>query len=153
MIEFKAPAVIPTATFPKVFLAGSIEEGTAELWQDHVVRLFAETDIAILNPRRDAWDPSWVQIIENLEFKKQVEWELNGLDISDYIIFYFDPKTKSPVTMLELGLHATTGKCLMICPHGFWRKGNIDIVCERNAIPQFETLEACVDYIKTQVKK
>lgn len=151
MMQFKAPEVIPTVTFPKVFLAGSIEEGTAERWQDHVVRLLDSVDITILNPRRDAWDPTWVQSIQNLEFKKQVEWELNGMDMADYIIFYFDPNTKSPVTMLELGLHATQGKCLMVCPDGFWRKGNIDIICERNAIPQFETLEACTDYLRTQV--
>lgn len=152
MIQFKAPVAIPTATPPKVFLAGSIEEGIAEYWQDHVVHLLKDTDIAILNPRRDTWDHAWVQSIQNLEFKKQVEWELNGLDMADYIIFYFDPKTKSPVTMLELGLHARKGKCLMVCPDGFWKKGNVDILCERLAIPQFATLETCVEYLQLQIK-
>lgn len=153
MIQFKAPELVPAVSSPKIFLAGSIEEGVAEQWQDHVVRLFGDTDVTLLNPRRDAWDPSWVQSIENVEFKKQVEWELNGMDMADYIIFYFDPNTKSPVTLLELGLHAKEGKCLMICPQGFWRKGNVDIVCERNAIPTFESLETCIDYLKSQVNK
>ncbi|MEI8223854.1 MAG: nucleoside 2-deoxyribosyltransferase domain-containing protein [bacterium] len=153
MIQFKAPELVPTVSSPKIFLAGSIEEGVAEQWQDHVVQLFGNTDVTLLNPRRDAWDPSWIQSIENIEFKKQVEWELNGMDMADYIIFYFDPNTKSPVTLLELGLHAKEGKCLMICPQGFWRKGNVDIVCERNAIPTFESLETCVDYVKSMLQK
>jgi hypothetical protein len=153
MIQFKAPEQVSTVASPKVFLAGSIEEGVAEEWQDKAVRLFSESDVTILNPRRDEWDPTWEQRIDNIEFKHQVEWELNGMDMADMILFYFDPKTKSPITLLELGLHATSGKCLMICPQGFWRKGNVDIICERNAIPQFETIEACVEYIKLQIAK
>ena len=51
-----------------------------------------------------------------------------------------------------VGLHAAGGKCLMVCPDGFWRKGNVDIVCERYAIPQFETLEACAEYLRSQMK-
>ena len=151
VIHIKAPEMVPSVSTPKIFLAGSIEEGTAEHWQDHVVNLFSGSAVTILNPRRDAWDPTWVQSIANPEFKKQVEWELNGLDSADYIIFYFDPRTKSPVTMLELGLHAKEGKCFMVCPDGFWRKGNVDIVCERLAIPQFATVESCVEYIKSQI--
>ena len=151
MKHYKSPEFVPAVSSPKVFLAGSIEEGTAEHWQDRVADLLSDVDITILNPRRDAWDPSWIQSIENPEFKKQVEWELNGMDMADYIIFYFDPKTKSPVTMLELGLHAKEGKCLMICPDGFWRKGNVDIICERMAIPTFDSLEHVTNYLKTVV--
>ena len=153
MAHFKAPQEIPAVSGPKIFLAGSIEEGVAEEWQDRAARLLADSDVVILNPRRDEWDPSWEQRIDNVEFRRQVEWELNGMDMADWIVFYFDPATRSPVTLLELGLHAQSGRCLMVCPDGFWRKGNVDIVCERYAVPQFATLDACIGFLKDEIEK
>ena len=47
---------------------------------------------------------------------------------------YFDPNTKSPVSLLELGLYAHTGKLRVCCPDGFWRKGNVDVICARFGI-------------------
>ena len=60
-----------------VFLAGSIEMGKAENWQDKVERLLANEDIIIYNPRRDDWNSSWVQSKDNPQFREQVEWELD----------------------------------------------------------------------------
>ena len=144
----------------KVFLAGSIEMGAAENWQDKVTNVLQEfetfrqgkAEIKILNPRRDDWDSSWVQSIENKEFREQVEWELNGLDEADVIVLWFDPKTKSPISLLELGLYAGTEKMVVYCPEGFWRKGNVDIVCERNGIPHYETETDFFDFLKEYVE-
>lgn len=144
----------------KVFLAGSIEMGAAENWQDKVTNFLQEfetfrqgkTEIKILNPRRDDWDSSWVQSIENKQFREQVEWELNGLDEADVIVLWFDPKTKSPISLLELGLHASTSKMVVYCPEGFWRKGNVDIVCERNGVPYCETEADFFDFLKEYVE-
>jgi len=47
------------ATLPSLFLAGSIEMGYAEPWQSEVEAAFQQTDVVILNPRRDAWDSGW----------------------------------------------------------------------------------------------
>jgi len=66
------------------------------------------------------------------------------LEMADTILLYFDPKTKSPISLLELGLFAKSGKMMVCCPEGFWRKGNVDIVCERYRIPQFESLEELI---------
>ena len=130
-----------------VFLAGSIEMGTAENWQNKVEKLLEDTDWIILNPRRDDWDSSWEQSIENREFYEQVNWELRGLEMSDMAIMYFAPGTKSPISLLEFGLLAGSepGKLLVVCPEGFWRKGNVDIVCERYFIKQFNTIEMAVE--------
>ena len=116
-----------------IFLAGSIEMGNAELWQDNVICMFnyEHRDVTFLNPRRADWDSSWEQKIENDKFREQVEWELRGLELCDLIIMYFDPQTKSPISLLELGLYAKSGKLIVICPKGFWRKGNVDIICKR----------------------
>jgi len=51
-------------TRPSVFLAGSIEQGAAEDWQTTVVTALQDCNITILNPRRDAWDASWLQTAE-----------------------------------------------------------------------------------------
>lgn len=140
--EIKAPSRGPVPSFrPKIFLAGSIEMGAAEDWQDRVTRILAGRDIIILNPRRDDWDASWVQSIENDQFREQVEWELDMLDAADLILLYFAPGTKSPISLLELGLHASSDKMIVVCPEGFWRRGNVQIVCKRHGIPLYDDLE------------
>lgn len=137
-----------------VFLAGSIEMNTAQNWQEVLEKLLKDEPIIILNPRRDAWDLSWEQKISNPIFKGQVDWELDGQEKeSDVIAMYFDPDTKSPITLLELGLFAKTGKLVVCCPDGFWRKGNVDIVCERYGIKQVNTLEELTQEISLRYKK
>lgn len=147
MIELKPLQKIPESGDIKIFLAGSIEMGTAEHWQDKVAQRFKDQPVTILNPRRDNWDNSWQQSKDNPDFKQQVEWELNALARSDYIIMYFDPVTKSPISLLEMGLYAKSGKLLVVCPEGFWRKGNVDIVCETYGAKQFQTLGELVNYL------
>lgn len=117
----------------KIFLAGSIEMGKAENWQERLTKQLKHC--IILNPRRDDWDSTWEQKIDNPKFREQVEWELEAMDLADIIVMYFDPSTKSPISLLELGLYADTGKLIVLCPEGFWRKGNVDIVCRKYKIP------------------
>jgi len=88
-----------------------------------------------LNPRREAWDSTWKQSITEARFREQVEWELEGQERATVIALHFAPVTKSPVTLLELGLFARTGKMVVCCPEGFWRKGNVEIVCARYGVP------------------
>ena len=118
-----------------IFLAGSIEMGSADDWQSRLTAALAERDVALLNPRRDEWDASWRQSIEEPKFREQVEWELDNLDRADVIAMWFAAETKAPITLLELGLHAASGKLIVGCPDGFWRKGNVEVVCERYGIP------------------
>ena len=147
MKVIKAPNPIGEE-YNMIFLAGSIEMGAAVNWQEQVTAALDGKDLTILNPRRDDWDSSWVQSIENLQFREQVEWELNALDRADCIIMYFDPNTKSPISLLELGLYARTSKLIVCCPAGFWRRGNIQIVCAHYGIPFIETLEDLIAKLK-----
>jgi hypothetical protein len=140
-IEVKAPAPYNTAGKIAVFLAGSIEMDTAERWQEKVVKMIDHPDVMFLNPRRDDWDASWKQEKDDPDFSEQVEWELDSMELADVIFFYFAPGTKSPITLLELGLMANSDKPVVVCcPEGFWRKGNVDIVCERTGIRVYEDL-------------
>jgi hypothetical protein len=89
----------------------------------------------MLNPRRDDWDASWRQAIDDPRFREQVEWELAGLEQADLVGMYFAPTTQSPITLLELGLTARSGRLIVCCPPGFWRRGNVEVVCARYRIP------------------
>jgi hypothetical protein len=130
----------------KLFLAGSIEMGNAIDWQGEICEALKNTKFIILNPRRDDWDKTWEQKIDNPKFREQVQWELNAMDEANIIAMYFDVNTKSPISLLELGLFARSGKLIVYCPFGFWRKGNVDIVCRRYSIKQCISLD---DFILT----
>ena len=73
--------------WPSIFLAGSIEMGKAEDWQAYIGNNLFSHDIIILNPRREHWDSSWKQSIDNPVFKEQVDWELDALGQADLIFF------------------------------------------------------------------
>jgi Nucleoside 2-deoxyribosyltransferase like len=118
-----------------VFLAGSIEMGATEDWQRRVEVALGDLPVVILNPRRDHWDASWVQSIHNPLFREQVNWELEAQERAGVIGMYFAPATRAPVTLLELGLFARSGKLVVCCPEGFWRKGNVEVVCARYGVP------------------
>jgi hypothetical protein len=142
----------PIAVEPQqraLFLAGSIDLGAAPDWQREVgTSLLDIPSLLILDPRRDAWDSSWAQSKDDANLRGQVEWELDGLELADVIAYYFAPGSKAPVTMLELGLHARSGKAVVCCPDGFWRKGNVDIVCARYGVEQVDGLDALAAAIR-----
>lgn len=124
------------------FLAGSIEGNKAEFWQDELTdRLKEYSDLVLLNPRRNDYDVTAKQDKEDLYFRGQVEWELKALEKADIIYMYLDPNTKSPISLLELGIHCQSGKLIVCCTEGFYRKGNVDITCERYGVPVFDNKE------------
>lgn len=152
MVEIKPPksGEIQGST---VFLAGSIEMGVAEDWQTKVAKRFEKNSVTLYNPRRDEWDASWKQEQKESKFNEQVNWEMNNLEDCDIIFMYLDPNTKSPISLLELGLHASSGKMIVVCPDGFWRKGNVEIVCTRFNIPLFNSLDDGMGALETLVRK
>jgi hypothetical protein len=136
-----------------VFLAGSIEMGAAEDWQVRVQEALSDLDVTLYNPRRDEWDSSWEQRETNPEFNHQVNWEMSRLEEAEIIFLYFSPETKSPISLLELGVHSgdRPSKLIVCCPDGFWRKGNVEIVCSRNGIPLFNDLPSAIASLRTRV--
>lgn len=147
----KAPFKFTPLKGVSVFEAGSIEMGKAENWQQVLESSLKDLDVTILNPRRDDWDSSWIQSIDNPQFREQVEWELLAQEKADIIGIYLSPGTKSPITLLELGLFGRSGKVIVCCPGGYWRKGNVDIVCQRYGIKQVGTLQELADEITKRV--
>lgn len=86
-----------------------------------------------------------MQDISNPHFREQVEWEMDHLEKADLVVLYLHPGTMSPISLLELGLHAKGGNVLVCCPEGFWRRGNVQVVCARYEIPLFDHFDDLVE--------
>jgi len=149
---FKAPESVENPdNLPSVFLAGAIDMGSAEDWQKEITEALSDVGCVILNPRRDDWDSSWKQEIENDQFREQVEWELDGMEQATVVAMALTKDSKAPISLLELGLHASGGKMLVFCPEGFYRKGNVDIVCKRYGIPVLEDFEEFTKKVRERI--
>ena len=130
-----------------VFLAGSIETGTSVQWRNKVIDACRDDNVLFLNPSRDDWDSTWQEHIDNPQFNEQVTWELVGLETADLIFLYFDSTSKGPLSLLEFGLFHTHNM-LVCCPPGYWRKGNVDIVCKRYDLTEVACLEDAINQMK-----
>lgn len=130
-----------------VFCGGSIEQGKAVNWQPRAEKKFSPFAL-VMNPRRDDWNPDLKQDISEPVFKGQVTWEMDGIDLATVVFLYFDPATKSPITLGEL--YYCIGAdldCVVVCPPGFWRRGNVQVMCERGAVRLFDDLDEGMDYV------
>jgi hypothetical protein len=130
-----------------IFLAGSIEMGKAENWQQKVIDALSDYDVQIFNPRRPDWDSSWDQNPDKGPFKDQVDWELDHISQCEIVIFNFVSGTVSPITLLELGLcmqrhHRSLFVC---CPPDYFRYGNVKITCERNGHHVYKNLDGLLE--------
>jgi Nucleoside 2-deoxyribosyltransferase like len=138
------PSKIETQNL-SIFLAGTIDMGQSTDWQQLLIDTLEINiigkEITVFNPRRKDWDSTWKQEITNPQFNEQVNWELDALEQADIVVMFLEAHSKSPVSMIEFGLYAGSGKLSVCCEEGFWRKGNIDIVCKRQSIPLVTTLK------------
>ena len=131
------PDSINESDYTTIFLAGTIDMENSVDWQAQIATYFAsQTGRYILyNPRQDKWDAT-----REGEMDYQVNWELDHLESADVIIMNFLASSRSPITLLELGLHAKSGKLKVCCPPEFWRYDNVRITCARYGIPLYHTL-------------
>lgn len=148
-MEIKAPNRITPNGNINLFLAGSIDLGKSFDWQS---KLSTEielktTNVNVFNPRREFWNEGWKQSFDDQIFSQQVNWELDAMEKSDLIFVNILPDSKSPITLLELGLYAKSNKLIVCCPKEFYRSGNIHIVCHRYHVPLFEDYKEAVDYL------
>ena len=142
--EIKAPNPYKTDGFT-IFLGGAIDQGEAEDWQAKVVEALEDLDVTILNPRRDNWDSSWEQDIENKEFRQQVEWELKAQEDASLVLYVLLEDSKGPVTMLEIGHFAPDKDAVLCIEEGFYRQGNLDIFAKRYKIPIYHDFDEMLD--------
>jgi hypothetical protein len=148
-----APASVPDTKQKKVFLAGSIEKQVEIDWQSRIAEALKNENILLLNPTRFTWDSSWKTTADDAQFNEQVSWELEQLEKADLIILNLLPEAQSPISLLEFGLYAQSGKLIVCCPDGFWKKGNVDMVCRRYHVPQVKDVSELAEIIKQNLRE
>jgi hypothetical protein len=145
-----------------IFLGGTIEMGNSEDWQTEIYNRLKDVDdtigffdnIDVFNPRRDSWDSSWVQEQANPQFNGQVNWELDNIEDSDIIFFNILPDSKSPITLMEIGLCKDKGTSVIVCcPDGFYRKGNVDVICSRYGMQQYKDIDSAFGALLTEINR
>jgi len=154
MIRITAPEDTSCESFKKVFLAGSIEQGRASSWQKKLSDELADVPkLMIFDPRREEWDDTWEQDpTPGTQFHEQVTWELKHILRADIVVFYFDPETQSPVTLLELGYCLGSSKPVIVCcPDGYFRKGNVVLTCNLKSVPVLNSYDQLVSELKSQL--
>ena len=130
------------------FLAGSIEMGRAEAWQATVEQALADLDVALLNPRRDEWGRLLGAVDRQPAVPRAGGMGTGGAGAGVIGRHALRSVPRAPVTLLELGLMARSGKLLVCCPTGFWRRGNVEVVCARHGVSLIEDLAELVQTIR-----
>jgi hypothetical protein len=136
---------------PTVFLSGSIDTPPAT-WQHTVTALLSHLPVTILNPHREDWDSTWREDASFAPWAEQVKWELDGMEAADVMAVYFGPKTLAPITLMELGLWARSGKCVVGCSEAYPKKGNVKAVCERYKIECVGSVRELADGVKRKLE-
>ncbi|KAF1929343.1 uncharacterized protein M421DRAFT_136904 [Didymella exigua CBS 183.55] len=149
---YNPPSRAPITT-PSVILYGSITPTTP--WQSALTAALSDLPITIINPVCTAWDSTWVEDTSDPRFVAQVEWELDQGEIADVIVIYFVPDTQAPISLLELGMYASLyrnqGKMVVCCPQGFWKRGNVRVVCARFGVPVVESVEEVEGFVRQKL--
>lgn len=160
----KAPNSVPRVRgkIIDIFLAGSIDMGKYN-WQNEIgdkleVKLKRngyDGRVRLISPLREKWDNSIEQSIDNAVFNEQVNWELHQMTYADFVLFNFEPDSKSPITLLELGSCLGRYDVFVRCPKEFYRHGNVEITTKKFMGPDFiihETIDSLLDELIENLK-
>lgn len=132
---------------PTIFLSGSIDVPPAS-WQATLTTFLSHLPITILNPHRSDWDSSWREEVSFEPFREQVNWELDALEAADIVAVYLGKDAKAPISFMEMGLCAGRKKKMVVaCPEGFYKRGNVQIVCEKAGVQVVGSVEELRDGI------
>ncbi|RDW80857.1 hypothetical protein BP5796_05555 [Coleophoma crateriformis] len=138
---------------PSIFLAGAISGS----WHKDLTNRLSHLPVTILNPLRTDWEAIGEEDIANPEFRKQTEWEMDMQAAADLVVIYFAPEKQAPVSLLELGVCAASRKgtakeVVICCPKGYWKRGNVQMVCEQFRIKVTEDLEEFFQVVEERMR-
>ncbi|KAF1733294.1 hypothetical protein CRV24_007193 [Beauveria bassiana] len=137
-----APSQEPPRGVQSVFFAGTTSKVDSTDWRDTLAALLSAHPITIYNPYRADWDSTWREDVDFAPYREQVEWELDKQEKADTVIVYFHPATQAPISLIEFGLSARIpGKMIVLCPEGYWKRGNVQIVCQKYGIEMVRSIE------------
>jgi len=125
-----------------VFLAGTIDNGDSLNWQDKVIieLINLGKSCKIYNPRREHWNPN----PSKEEMEAQIKWEQESLDKANIVAMVLLDDSKSPISLLEMGLYAKSGKLVVFCTPNFYRWDNVRLTCEKYNIELVQDINPLV---------
>ena len=129
-------------TFVAVDLA--LRQRCCEDWQAAVIARFRDSVHGrwlFFNPRRKVFHAT----PEEMEY--QVAWELEHLEAADLILMNLLGSGKSPVSLLELGLHARSGRLRVACEPDYYRYDNVRITCRHYGIPLYDSFDELLEHL------
>ena len=140
-----------------VFLAGptEIDWRTPFLATLRGLFLAGETprpSVTVYDPFQPKWDGSWREDLGDDRFRAQVEWELERQDRATAVAVFFHGDSKAPVSLLELGLCARSGKAVVGCDERYWKRGNVQAVCQRYGVPMADSLGGLAALVADKLK-
>lgn len=143
-----APSDEASCHAKSIFLAGTTTQVDTIDWRKTLSASLADLSVTIYNPHRLDWDSSWHENIKFAPYREQVEWELDRQNKADIVVFYFHPSTQAAVSLLELGIWVRIpGKTIVVCPEGYWKRGNVEIVCKKFDVEMVDNLGGLRDAI------
>ncbi|KAL7931197.1 hypothetical protein V8C35DRAFT_310648 [Trichoderma chlorosporum] len=138
----RAPSKEPVNNVKSLFLAGTTTSVGNVDWRETLSASLSKYPITIFNPNRPDWDNTWREDITFDPYQEQVLWELDKQDKADLVVVYFHPATVAPISLPEFGLSARIpGKVIAVAPQGYWKRGNVQIVCHKYGIEFLDNIE------------
>lgn len=140
----------------RVFLAGTIDDGDSEDWQrDFILKMQNDEElqqmtnrVVVYNPRRDDWNSN----ASDDDIRAQIAWEQMHLTNADVIFMNIKGNSKSPISLLELGLYSDHD-IIVVCPKEFWRYVNVEMTCKLKHINLYETIDEAYSDLIARMKK
>lgn len=138
-----------------VFLAGPTEINWRTPFLATLRGLFAAgaSNTTVYDPFQPRWDSSWREDLGDDRFRAQVAWELERQERATVVAVFFHGDSKAPVSLLELGLCARSGKAVVGCEPAYWKRGNVQAVCQRYGVPMADDLGGLASLVADKLKE
>ncbi|SEC82566.1 Nucleoside 2-deoxyribosyltransferase like [Tenacibaculum sp. MAR_2009_124] len=127
-----------------VFLAGSLSIDKIDNWRNTLVNSYS-TNFDFIDPTNDNY-----VLLNTSQMEKHINWELEGLELSDIIFMNLLPESKSPISMVELGLYAKSNKLIICCPEIFYQYRYIKTIAKKYNAALFTELEKGIQHLKKE---
>lgn len=137
-----------------IFLAGPTEIPWRAGFIAALRQRLTATNTTIFDPFQPKWDSTWKEDVDrDPRFAAQVAWELTAQDRATAVAVFFHADSKAPVSLLELGLCARSGKAVVGCEPGYWKRGNVQAVCRRYGLPLADSLNGLADMAAQKLRE
>jgi hypothetical protein len=112
-----------------------------------MVGLLSDTNLTVLNPRRQHFDVTDPDIEE-----EQITWEFRHLEKATAILFWFCAETLCPITLFEYGKWITQDKPLFVGHHPEYRRRS-DLRIQTGLVRRRQKVHDSLEALAEEIKK